>query len=87
MNPRMRAYFAMNVPKYNDVNHVLVTLNKMSKGHSATFAKGWYIKLHNNGVITDEKTFRKLCEAFAKAFVPKDLKDWACQSIYSLSMT
>ena len=32
------------------------------------------------------KDFQKLCKAFEEAFVPKDLKDQACQTVYSLNM-
>ena len=32
------------------------------------------------------KDFQKLCKAFEEAFVPKDLKDRAHQTVYSLNM-
>ena len=83
----MKAYFGMNNEIYKDDKTViLVFLNKMSKGRGSTFAEGWYLKLINEAIPNSEKTFRKLCAAFEEAFIPKDIKDWACQMIYSLSM-
>ena len=83
----MKAYFVINDKVYTeDATTVLIFLNKLSKGRGATFAEGWYMKLANPGIPDSEKTFKKLCKAFEEAFVPKDLKDWACQTVYSLSM-
>ena len=44
------------------------------------------MKLANPGIPDSEKTFKKLCKAFEEAFIPKDLKDRARQTVYSLSM-
>ena len=44
------------------------------------------MKLANPGIPNSEKTFKKLCKAFEEAFVPKDLKDRARQTVCSLSM-
>ena len=44
------------------------------------------MKLANPGIPDSEKTFKKLCKAFEEAFVPKDLKDRARQTVYSLNM-
>ena len=44
------------------------------------------MKLANPGIPDSERTFKKLCRAFEEAFVPKDLKDRAHQTVYSLSM-
>ena len=83
----MKAYFIINKRIYTkDATTVLIFLNKLSKGRGATFAKGWYMKLANPGIPDSEKTFKKLCRAFEEAFVPKDLKDQACQTVYSLNM-
>ena len=71
---------------YQRHNQCLIFLNKLSKGRGATFAKGWYMKLANPGIPDSEKTFKKLCKAFEEAFIPKDLKDRARQTVYSLSM-
>ena len=61
-------------------------LNKMSKGWGAIFAKGWYLKLVNDDLPESEKTFKKLCNIFEEAFIPKDIKDQAHQTVYSLTM-
>ena len=83
----MKAYFIINDKVYTeDATSVLIFLNKLSKGRGATFAEGWYMKLANPGIPDSEKTFKKLCKAFEEAFVPKDLKDQAHQTVYSLNM-
>ena len=83
----MKAYFVINEKVYTeDATTVLIFLNKLSKGRGATFAKGWYMKLANPAIPDSEKTFKKLCKAFKEAFVLKDLKDQACQTVYSLNM-
>ena len=58
----------------------------MNKGRESTFTEGWYLKLVNEAIPNSEKTFKKLCEAFEETFIPKDIKDWARQPVYSLSM-
>ena len=79
----MKAYFIINEKVYTeDATTVLIFLNKLSKGRGATFVKGWYMKLANLVIPDSEKTFKMVC----KAFVPKDLKDQARQTVYSLSM-
>ena len=81
------AYFVINDKVYTeDATTVLIFLNKLSKEREATFAEGWYMKLANPGIPDLEKTFKKLCKAFEEAFVPKDLKDRARQTVYSLNM-
>ena len=83
----MKAYFVINVGVYTDEKITVLTfLNKLSKGRGATFAEGWYMKLANPAIADTEKTFKKVCNAFKEAFVPKDIKDWAHQTVYSLSM-
>ena len=83
----MKAYFVINKRVYTeDATTVLIFLNKLSKGRGATFSEGWYMKLANPGIPDSEKTFKKLCKAFEEAFVLKDLKDRACQTVYSLNM-
>ena len=83
----MKACFVINERIYTeDATTILIFLNKLSKGRGATFAEGWYMKLANPGIPDSEKTFKKLCRAFKEAFIPKDLKDQARQTVYSLSM-
>ena len=83
----MKAYFVINERVYTkDTTTVLIFLNKLSKGRGATFTEGWYMKLANPGIPNSEKTFKNLCKAFEEAFVPRDLKDQARQTVYSLNM-
>ena len=83
----MKAYFVMNSTVYmEDATTVLIFLNKMSKGRGGTFTKGWSLKLANPAILDSEKTFKKICKAFEEAFILKDIKDQACQTVYSLSM-
>ena len=80
----MKAYFGMNDEIYKgEKNIILVFLNTMSKGRGGTFAEGWYIKLINTAIPDSEKTFKKLCNASEETFIPKDIKDQACQTVYS----
>ena len=81
-----KAYFSINEETYDNKAQTLVTLNKMSTGRGATFTEGWYLKLDNDDIPPDLKTFAKLDEDFHRAFVPKDLEDQAHQEVYSLSM-
>ena len=84
----MKAYFVINTGVYTDKKTtILVFLNKLSKGRGATFSKGWYMKLANLAIPDSEKTFKKVCNAFEEAFVPKDIKDQAHQMVYSLRMS
>ena len=71
----MKAYFIINKETYDEKAQTLVTLNKMSTGRGATFAEGWYLKLTNNGISLEQKTFEKLDKDFHQAFIPKDLED------------
>ena len=83
----MKAYFGINDHIYkDDKTVVLVFLNKMSKGRGGTFAKGWYIKVANPAIPDSEKMFKKLCDAFEEIFIPKNIKDRARQTVYSLNM-
>ena len=83
----MKAYFVINAEIYMDnATTILIFLNKLSKGRGATFAEGWYMKLANPVIPESEKTFKKLYKAFEEAFVLKDIKDQAHQTVYSLSM-
>ena len=83
----MKAYFTINNEIYKDEKTtVLVFLSKMSKGRGGTFTECWYLKLANPAIPESEKTFKKLCSTFEETFVPKDLKDRARQTVYSLNM-
>ena len=82
----MKAYFIINGDTYDEKAWILVTLNKMSTRKGATFAEGWYLWLTNDDIPLEQKTFEKLDEDFHWAFIPKDLEDWTCQEVYSLTM-
>ena len=56
----MKPYFIINKDTYNEKAQTLVTLNKMSTGRGATFVEGWYLRLVNNDIPLDQKTFKKL---------------------------
>ena len=71
---------------YDEKPQTLVTLNNMSTERGATFTEGWYLKLANNDIPPNQKTFTKLDEDFHQAFIPKDLEGWACQEVNSLTM-
>ena len=84
----MKAYFVVNARVYMDEKITVLTfLNKLSKGRGATFTEGWYMKLANPAIPDSEKSFKKVCNAFEEAFVPKDIKDRAHQMVYSLRMS
>lgn len=83
----MKCYFAMNDHIYTDKKvAAMVFLNKMNKGRGALFAEGWYNTLAKDEVPEEEKTFKKICESFEEAFIPKDVKDRAHQIVHSLNM-
>ena len=82
----MKVYFIINGDTYNEKAQTLVTLNKMSTGRGATFTEGWYLRLANDNIPLDLKTFAKLDEDFHQTFISKDLGEQACQKVYSLSM-
>ena len=60
----MKAYFFINREIYNNKAQTLVTVNKMCAGRGATFTKGWYLKLDNNDIPPNQKTFSKLDKDF-----------------------
>ena len=82
----MKAYFSINGDVYDDMAQTITMLNKMNIGRGATFTEGWYLRLENDDIPPDHKSFVKLDEDFHRTFIPKDLEDWAHQQIYSLSV-
>ena len=60
----MKAYFIINSKTYDEKAQMLVKLNKMSAGRGATFTKGWYLRLANNDIPLEQKTFVKLDKDF-----------------------
>ena len=73
----MKAYFDINRDIYDEKAWVLITLNKIGRGRGTTLSKGWYLKLDDEEIPNSEKTFKKLCDAFALAFISKDIADQA----------
>ena len=71
----MKVYFIINGDTYDEKAQTHVMLNKMSTGRGTTCTEGWYLKLANNDISLDQKTFVKLDEDFHQTFVPKDLED------------
>ena len=83
----MKSYFAINNHIYTDKKVVaVILLNRMTKGRGALFTEGWLNKLANEEIPDNEKLFQKICETFEESFIPKDIKDRARQTVYSLSM-
>ena len=83
----MKCYFTMNDHIYTDKKvAAMVFLNKMNKGRGAIFAKGWYNKIANEDIPESATTFKKILEVFKEAFIPRDVKDRARQSIHTLNM-
>ena len=60
----MKAYFTINGDTYDERAQTVVMLNKMSTGRGATFAEGWYLRLANDDISPNQKTFVKLDEDF-----------------------
>ena len=60
----LKEYFVINRDTYDEEAQTLVTLNKMNAGSGATFAEGWYLRLANNEIPLDQRTFKKLNEDF-----------------------
>ena len=60
----MKAYFIINGDTYNEKAQTLVMLNKMGIWRGSTFTKGWYLRLANDNIPLDQKTFVKLDKDF-----------------------
>ena len=71
----MKAYFTLNSTLYSsNEGEVTTTLNKISEGRGANFAKMWYNKLADPNVPNTEKTFEKFTQNFKSTFYPFDTK-------------
>ena len=67
----MKAYFTLNFTLYSsNEDKVTTTLNKMSEGQGANFAKMWYGKLANPSIPAADKTFDKFAKNFETTFYP-----------------
>ena len=71
----MKAYFFINSSIYtSDIDTVMTTLNKMSKGCGVSFSEMWYDKMVDTSVANSEKTFDKFTSNFESTFFPYDTK-------------
>ena len=81
----MKAYFALNSTLYSsNKGKVTTTLNKMSEGQGANFAKMWYDKLTDPNVPNAKKTFEKFAQNFKSTFYPFDTKATALLDLSKL---
>ena len=56
----MKTYFSLNLTLYSsDTSKVMTTLNNMSNGRGAPYAKTWYDKLADTSITNTKKTFEK----------------------------
>ena len=71
----MKAYFSINASIYtSDIDKVMTTLNKMSKGCGVSFSEMWYDKMADTSIADSEKTFDKFASNFKSIFFPYDTK-------------
>ena len=71
----MKAYFSINSTIYtSDIDKVMTTLNKMSKGSGVSFSEMWYDKMADTSIANSEKTFNKFASNFKSTFFPYDTK-------------
>ena len=71
----MKAYFSINSSIYtSDVDKVMTTLNKMSKGRRVSFSEMWYDKMADTSIANTEKTFNKFASNFESTFFPYETK-------------
>ena len=82
----MKAYFSINSLIYiSDIDKVMTTLNKMSKGCGVSFSEMWYDKMADTSVANSEKTFDKFALNFESTFFPYDTKATACFELTKLA--
>ena len=69
----MKAYFVLNSTLYSsDTAKIMTTLNKMSNGRGAPYAKTWYDKMADTSITNSKKTFDKFTLDFESTFYPFD---------------
>ena len=67
----MKAYFTLNSTLYSsNAAKIMTTLNKMSSGRGAPYAKTWYDKMADTSIANSEKTFDKFTTDFESTFYP-----------------
>ena len=81
----MKAYFTLNATLYSsDAAKIMTTLNKMSSGRGAPYAKTWYDKMADTSITNSEKTFDKFTLDFKSTFYPFDAKVTTYNELLSL---
>ena len=71
----MKAYFTLNATLYSsDATKIMTTLNKMSRGRGAPYAKTWYDRMTDANVPSSEKMFDKFVDDFETTFYPFNTK-------------
>ena len=81
----MKAYFTLNSTLYSsDAAKIMTTLNKVSGGRGAPYAKTWYNKMADTSIANSEKTFDKFTLDFESTFYPFDTKVTAHNKLLSL---
>ena len=84
----MKAYFTLNSTLYSsDTAKIMTTLNKMSSGRGAPYAKTWYNKMADTSIANSEKTFDKFTLDFEFTFYPFDTQVTAHNKLFVLRQT
>ena len=67
----MKAYFTLNSTLYSsNAAKIMTTLNKMSSGRGAPYAKTWDNRMADTSIANSEKTFDKFTLDFKSTFYP-----------------
>ena len=81
----MKAYFTLNQVLYSsNAIKIMTTLNKMSNGRGAPYAKTWYDKMANVTILNSKKTFEKFTQDFESTFYPFDTQVTAHNKLHTL---
>ena len=84
----MKAYFTLNSTLYSsDAAKIMTTLNKMSGGRGAPYAKTWYDKMADTSIANSEKTFNKFTLDFESTFYPFDTQVTTHNKLLALRQT
>ena len=84
----MKAYFTLNSTLYSsDAAKIMTTLNKMSSGRGAPYAKTWYDRMADTSITNSEKTFDKFTLNFESMFYPFDTQVTAHNKLLTLRQT
>ena len=84
----MKAYFTLNSTLYSsDAAKIMTTLNKMSSGRGAPYAKTWYDKMADTSITNSKKTFNKFTADFESTFYPFDTQVTTHNKLLALRQT